>query len=169
MFCHVCGKALIENAKYCSYCGAKIEIPSENSERKIEALFLGKKKIEKDKHESESDFLKKIAMKIGTGFVYLIGFACIAIAGAIGREIVKEPGAGRVVSYVLPGLLLGIVLSAVTIFISDVIKINYNKSHIFLIFSINVICGIIGGISFVFISFIIINFIAYVYKSNSAH
>lgn len=165
MYCHKCGKPLFQNAEYCSYCGTKTPVCSEQAQEDsqsnnveehdtsldleeihtIDAVKLSdldEKNNDDDNDEKPTTFLSKAIYVIVT----LISLIFIKV---IVRSIVHDKNTLQVLSYAVPGFISGIVIGIVAyIILIKCSDIDNKIWHIAVILGVSGVMGLIGGIPF---------------------
>lgn len=106
MFCEKCGKELHVDASFCSYCGAKVE---RHDEGKSDNISSDRDDATACTDSSSSSIGKKVLRGLGT----VVGVFFFLLAATIGKLIVHDPSVVRVLSYILPGVLVGCVFSLI--------------------------------------------------------
>ena len=105
MFCEKCGKELHVNARFCSYCGVKVERYDEGKSDNISP----------DRNDATActDSSASIGKKCLRGLGTVVGVFFFLLAATIGKLIVHDPSVVRVLSYILPGVLVGCFFSLI--------------------------------------------------------
>ena len=139
MFCEKCGKELHKDASFCSYCGAKVE---RYDEVKHNTISIERNDAADCADSSSQSIFKKILSGLGT----VVSLFIFLLAATIGKQIVHDPSAVRVLSYVLPGVLVGGVFSLIAHFIYGKYSDNTKTSVKLMIWIIPLVAGVIVGV-----------------------
>lgn len=176
MYCHKCGKPLVDNAVYCSYCGVKTKKPSMyKMEDTIESdvregndnAVINKENIKIRDNDSNKVLEQNgsIGNKVGHGIAYIGSFMLILVGGAIGKQMARQPDFIRFVSYAMPGAIIGFILAIITVVAGRKFNwLNYKKSTEYAIVSVIVLVGVIGGIYWAVGAFVVVNAMGVLYK-----
>lgn len=165
MYCHKCGKQLFPDAAFCNYCGSKIPVRFEQSQddsqsNSIEEYddSLSLKEIhtadtvelsDSDEKNNDDNNDEKPTSFLSKAVFVIVTLIALTFMKVIAQLIVHDKNALRVLSYAVPGFMIGIVIGIVAyiIFIkySD---IDNETWHIAVILGVSGVMGLVGGISF---------------------
>lgn len=164
MFCHKCGKKLHNKAEYCSFCGEAV-IKHTQEDNKSEAREGNEIEIDnsismKAKENSSfsgysngngenTDKLSGIKEKIFNVMSFIITLIFFAIASAIGKSIVHDSSFMRILQYIVPGLLTGVLCAIIVIFINSKLysnKVRYKWACVLICALVGALFGIYGAI-----------------------
>lgn len=163
MYCHKCGKQLLPDADYCSYCGTKTPVQFEQSQNdsRCEAAEVrnslpameeshAKDSIElTESEEKNNDDDNKTGTFLSKAVYIFITLLALAFLKVIARLVVQDQNALRVLSYAVPGFLFGVMMGIVAyIVLIKSIDMENKIWHIFVILGVSGVMGLIGGIPF---------------------
>ena len=160
MFCHKCGKELLNDAQFCSYCGTKIEIPISNNDTniKLNSPMIADENIDmKEIHTSNNNQNEKrdntklewLWNKIKSGSSILLLVLCLAFSKVVGRMIASDRNTMRFLSYAIPGLLCGVLFGIIPyVVLIKCTSFEKKKSYLVMILLGGGIAGLIGGLMF---------------------
>lgn len=160
MFCHKCGKELLNDAQFYSYCGTKIEIPISNNDANS---VLNPPRISEDNndmkeiHDSNNNQNEKRdntklewlwnKIKSGMGILLFVLFA--AFSRVVGRMIASDRNAMRFLSYAIPGFVCGVLLGIIPyVVLIKCTSFEHKTSYLVMILLGGGIVGLIGGLMF---------------------
>lgn len=165
MYCHKCGKQLFQNAEYCSYCGTKTPVCSEQAQEdfqsntvkehdnsldseEIHATDAVKSSDSDEKHNDDDDDEKPTTF-LSKAIYVIVTLIALTFIKVVTRSIIHDNNALQVLSYAVPGFICGIVIGIVAyIILIKCSDIDNKVWHIAVILGVSGIMGLIGGIPF---------------------
>lgn len=171
MFCYKCGKELLDNASFCSYCGTKVEIPLEkeepvkNEDKSIatedksivtedkSATIVTESISTKESADSHQDKLNEPDNKENSHsknrWGIVTGIIIMVIAKVFGKAIAHDRSAMRFLSYAIPGLVCGLLLGIIPyVVLIKCTSFEHKTSYLVMILLGGGIVGLIGGLMF---------------------
>ncbi len=185
MFCHKCGNRLVNAATFCSYCGTKVEFPSNNSEptQSSTEVSLDKEHYNMIDNHSETtsystieesntklnSYWEKIKSYSKTVFWFILVLILGGLAKAVGRTMARSTIANKdlmlLLSYAIPGFIVGLLFAIIPAVILKKKKEADKKKNI-IIFIFNGLLGLYGGIPFALGGAIILSLIVVFIQKN---
>ena len=166
MYCHKCGNKLVKGATFCSYCGTRVEFAFDNDDNAIESKqsldivssniepppkqnnSLNENIVNENKGESFFEKVKSKAQTIGWFILVLTGAAGAKVIGRnVSKSYISQYGPGVVLSYAVPGLICGVLFGVIPYALLKKRK-DVKLKDCYLIFLINGLLGVYGGIPF---------------------
>lgn len=171
MYCHKCGNKLVKSATFCSYCGTKVEFAFDNTDNAIKSeqlLDLVSSSLESPSKQNSSQnetiennrkanvILEKIKSKaqtIGWFVLVLIGAGAAKVIGRgfargqLSRLHLSDYDPMLIVSYAVPGFICGLIFGFIPYIIYKK-RSDVAIKDCLLIFLVNGILGLYGGIPY---------------------
>ena len=166
MYCHKCGNKLVKGATFCSYCGTRVEFDFDNNDNPIESkqssdmvpnniesppkhkITTNEDIVNENKGKTFFEKIKPKVQTIGWLFLVLVGGAVAKVIGRnVSKSYISKYGPGVVLSYAVPGLICGVLFGVIPYVLLKKRK-DVKLKDCYLIFLINGLLGVYGGIPF---------------------